>query len=534
MRLLELWINEFKNLKDFRIDLNEKNPVTVLIGWNGTGKSNLFEALATIFRDLELGTETLFAYKLKYACKGMQVRIDYDPARPKKNRLKKDFNDSNDRVASSSFKEFLPSHIFGYYSGDNDRLQGIFQAHKKQHYDVVVRTTERYDIAKVEEHKSIRYMFYAETIHSKFALLAFFYKRSNKMKTLMEEYFRIIDLESVLFVMKKPSWATKEKAKKHLWEAKGLVRDFMDKLYEISLAPMKLKQRVPTTIKKSKTEDFYYFYIKDLDSLLELASMYQSQNEFFTSIESTFLSEVIHDIIIKVKVWDDNNSFTYKEMSEGEQQLLLLIGLLRFTKEEESLILLDEPDTHLNPIWSINYLDILDEFVKDEAQSNNQKKETRHLIMATHDPLVIAGLDKNKIQIFKQDKDSDHSLVGPPETSPIGMGFSAILTSDMFGFRSDLDSKTLARLDRKTFLIGKDKLNKEEKNELKLINEKLDKVGLLQTFSDPYYTEYIKGLSRKNALSKFQKQFLTKEDREEQERITDEILEELDKEESSE
>jgi hypothetical protein len=34
-------------------------------------------------------------------------------------------------------------------------------------------------------------------------------------------------------------------------------------------------------------------------------------------------------------------------LSEGEQQLLMVLGLMRFTKSHQSLVLLDEPDTHL-------------------------------------------------------------------------------------------------------------------------------------------------------------------------------------------
>jgi predicted ATP-dependent endonuclease of OLD family len=32
---------------------------------------------------------------------------------------------------------------------------------------------------------------------------------------------------------------------------------------------------------------------------------------------------------------------------------------LRFTAEDESLFLLDEPDTHLNPRWCVDYLGYL-------------------------------------------------------------------------------------------------------------------------------------------------------------------------------
>ena len=49
MRIDKLWIKDFKNLKDFEIDFDENQMTTVLIGRNGTGKSNLIEAIVIIF-----------------------------------------------------------------------------------------------------------------------------------------------------------------------------------------------------------------------------------------------------------------------------------------------------------------------------------------------------------------------------------------------------------------------------------------------------------------------------------------------------
>ena len=42
----------FKNLKNVTIDFEEQEWITLVIGWNGTGKSNVLEALATVFLEL--------------------------------------------------------------------------------------------------------------------------------------------------------------------------------------------------------------------------------------------------------------------------------------------------------------------------------------------------------------------------------------------------------------------------------------------------------------------------------------------------
>ena len=80
----------YKNLKDVRIDFEEKQWVTVVIGWNGTGKSNVLEALSIIFREL-ISPRTPprpqidFAFELSYEIgKGSDARkiyLENDPDR---------------------------------------------------------------------------------------------------------------------------------------------------------------------------------------------------------------------------------------------------------------------------------------------------------------------------------------------------------------------------------------------------------------------------------------------------------------------
>ena len=57
MKLRNLKIAQFKNLRNFEIDFGSQPFTTVLLGQNGTGKSNLLEALIIIFRELRFRRE---------------------------------------------------------------------------------------------------------------------------------------------------------------------------------------------------------------------------------------------------------------------------------------------------------------------------------------------------------------------------------------------------------------------------------------------------------------------------------------------
>ena len=64
--------------------------MTVLVGRNGTGKSNLLEALTIIFRDLDLGVRPAFSYELHYLCRGRTITVDANPERQGSARIRAD------------------------------------------------------------------------------------------------------------------------------------------------------------------------------------------------------------------------------------------------------------------------------------------------------------------------------------------------------------------------------------------------------------------------------------------------------------
>src|SRR4029453_19405974 len=112
-------------------------------------------------------------------------------------------------------------------------------------------------------------------------------------------------------------------------------------------------------------------------------------------------SELLEEVRIRVRLQKDGGTVTFRELSEGEQQLLTVLGLLRFTAEEESLFLLDEPDTHLNPRWSVDYLSYLRRFVGDAGRV----EENSHIVMTTHNPMAVAELVKEQVQILQLQRD---------------------------------------------------------------------------------------------------------------------------------
>lgn len=503
MRLDAVTIDAFKNLKDFSVDFDEKSPYTVLVGENGAGKSNLIEALTLIFRNLDLDLPAPFGYELKYRCRGQSIHVHAEADRAPTFRVLNPEQNSYDAISKRRFMEvdktgkplFRPAFVFGYYSGPSDRLASLYEEHRRRYYRLIIQPQAK-RTSKPVDSNALRRLFYAQTLHGQFALLAFFMDPENganiEDRAFLREHLQIDGLDSVLFALKRPPWSTsgKKGGDPRFWNAEGEVRDFLDRLYKAALLPMRMNRRIPVDLKKDPLVESLYLFLPGPDALAEVYRSYGSQYAFFTALESTYISKVLAEVRTRVRMTAavGGGAVTYRDLSEGEQQLLLVLGLLKFTAEDEALFLLDEPDTHLNPAWSTQYLEFLDRFIQLKKRG-----ETCHIVMTSHDPLVFSRLQRTEVQVFVRDAQCRVSAK-PPAQDPRGMGIEAILSSDLFRLRSGgLDLPTQRDLDTQRRLSMKEEpLTEAEREELKVVTERLDSMGFWRSSQDKLFELFLR------------------------------------------
>ena len=502
MRLDAVTIGAWKNLKDFCVDFDEDSPYTVLVGENGAGKSNLIEALTLIFRNLDLDLPAPFAYELKYRCRGQNVRVVAEAERmPAFSLLDAELSEYRE-LSKRRFMEvddagrplFRPAFVFGYYSGPSDRLASLYEEHRRRYYRQIIKPQAQ-RTAKPLDSNALRRLFYAQTLHGQFALLAFFMDQENgagdEDREFLREHLQIDGLDSVLFALKRPPWSTsgKKGGDPRFWKAEGEVRDFLDRLYAAAMLPMRMDRRIPVDLTKDPLVESLYLFLPSPDALAEVYRSYGTQYAFFTALESTYISKVLAEVRTRVRMTEavGGGAVTYRDLSEGEQQLLLVLGLLKFTAEDEALFLLDEPDTHLNPAWSTQYLEFLDRFIQLKKRG-----ETCHIIMTSHDPLVFSRLQRTEVQVFVRDPQG-RVAAKPPAQDPRGMGIEAILSSDLFRLRSGgLDLPTQRDLDTQRRLsMQEEPLDNEEREELETVTKRLDSMGFWRSSQDKLFQLFL-------------------------------------------
>ncbi|HDH7835848.1 AAA family ATPase [Raoultella ornithinolytica] len=575
MQLLRIRIPAFRNLRELDIAFDTHlqpsasatdappKPIRshALIGQNGTGKSNLIEALLTIFRDVDLDHDASFDYTLEYSIRGHVIRIGADTYRQKRPYVWVDGKAESQGYLLKN-RELLPAHIFAYYSGRNERIEALFQEHQRRFNQRQEITTDEVlseqllknftgsesDIRAVEEakrrHESrlkqagddrLRRLFYCRGGHSQLVLLACLLSEDPVFQKMLKN-LHIESLESALFVLKEP-YRLREKRRSgkfdqqelnegdpRFWYARGnVVSEFLDKLWQVAWAPIE-QEAIKQIDFRGRTEKQkqLYLFVPNQEKLKQLGELIGSADSFFRYAEGAYIGDLIEEVRITVKKRDEHGgkvSFTH--LSEGELQMLTVLGLMRITREDQCLFLLDEPDTHLNPIWKLRYFDDIEGVMSSNTAAPVRSES--QIIITTHDPMMVGSLKREQVYIMR--RDGNRTLVDTPDEHPQGMGVTGLLKSDLFGLSSTLDIETERRLFRRNELFVLSPRSLEEDEELSRLSAELADLGFSTAdFRDPDYAMFVRKMAQHR---RFRKPVLTPEEQAEQDAIADSIIDEI-------
>jgi predicted ATPase len=547
MRLQRLKIPNWRNLRDFEITFtgtctDEDGSDRVfrthaVIGQNGSGKSNMIEAIVTIFRDLDLNEPTLFDYELDYSRtndnqlyeikvvntigSSLAVTINGQPVDPW--LLSDRYGEIDGKPERGSARKYLPSHVFTYYSGKSERLESLFRDHQDRFIDNLTDYEEELD-----SDSPLRRLFYCRHPHSKLVLLACLLAPELPLKEILHD-LKIEDVDSVLFVLKKPyrlsGDMTSEQVKtgdNRFWfDNTRFTEEFLSKLWELAIAPIDHTEGKTVDFRgRTEPQDLLYLFLKDKDALSSLKDHIGDSYRFFQYVEGSYIADLLEDVQIFVKHKNANDLLSFEQLSEGELQLLTVLGLMRITHRDECLFLLDEPDTHLNPIWKLRYFDEIEKVLK--TNDGDTIRGDSQIIITTHDPMMIGSLRKEQVRVLRQQ--NGKTVVDEPTEDPQGQGVNGLLKSELFGLQSTVDSETMRQMYRRNMLYAKEKRLPEEELELARISRKLADLGFATDFRDPYYELFVKHMSKR---TEFQKQTLTPNEIAAQDAAAHEIIDQI-------
>jgi predicted ATP-dependent endonuclease of OLD family len=341
MRLESLKINGYKNLN---IDLKHQTDIIAAIGNNGSGKSNLLEALCYIFQSLYDKSSVDFTYEIVFK------NSDNKVIRLNKDKSKKPLM-YVDNILNVTMERFLPKRIVVIYSGEEDRLwkNCIEPFYQKYVTNINKSATQGTMVAEL-----LPQILYLNKFYWHIALLSLICSDSEDNKLFVKEILKIDKIEKIKF-----DFNTEEGYHNY---ARSEILRFIESI-------------------DSKME----YTLEEFNQVLEQNNY--NADDVFKYLYTAFTpktTKIIEDITIIF-----NGHLTIEDLSEGEKKLLLIKAALEFAGQEDSLFILDEPDAHIHVT---NKEEIVKMF--------NPYKNNRQIVFTTHSPTLTNCLDDNNLYML--------------------------------------------------------------------------------------------------------------------------------------
>lgn len=381
MRLLHLHIiTEYKNLKDFKIDFDGSSFIDVFVGKNGTGKSNLFEAIIEIFRHLfDTDYPIYFEYLIKYEIEGQELEIKWE-----KEELV--VNGKKEAVKKTA----LPDNIIIYYSGHNEKISDLVSKYE----DDFKRKVKGAKIDDIREFIGI-----GNDYKSLLLAIMLLQKDGNTAKKYIQQKLGIKTLShEVKVVLKRPEYAIGKKdfdvdqfdEKSAFWKADGIVGDFLKKLSKVKKGDAKGKTREEGHFIREKDKDEYvlYFDIADFNKIFES----DSTLDIFRHFDNLKTIEMLKEVSIAITLVDGTDA-NIKNFSDGQFQTVYIYSIIEIFKDKNCLTILDEPDAFLHPEWQF-------EFIKQVFEINEEKLKNNHALLSSHSAITLIQSEGKKINFF--------------------------------------------------------------------------------------------------------------------------------------
>lgn len=501
MKIKRLFVPVYKNVT---VNLMlQADQITLLVGQNGMGKSNLLEVLLLIFDDLyQLKTkgknaEKLpFHYEMEYECNGRIFVINKITERYNISEIPTRVGNPEDNHVDIKDLE-LPNQIIGYYSGENKRIRTLVEKHIKSE-----ERSKRIRYSKGNE-KGLRprKLFFAENRHSMLVLTTLLlYKNHHvygeNIRKVLHDIVQVENWDSIHLRFRDPKFSRTSNRRREgltlanyrdmflqgdnlddndmFWGIRGSV----DRLLRLLLLYSIVKgfNYDINTDKKGKRE---YFDIESIPSDDQFAGQlfeaFPTPMDFLNTLEECFTLNIVEQFDIILHKHGERERYPYLHLSEGEQQYLLVMGLiaLSHSSQDETLFLLDEPDTHINPQWQRSYIDQIKKLCGTE-----EDKRSKAFFISTHSPLLVQAYNPQQVNMLLFKKRDDGMIeISMEDYSIKNWRIDQVLLSDYFALPSARSSELDDFMKRRLKII-RGQGTAEDKE---YVEQKADKYGYLPT-----------------------------------------------------
>lgn len=380
MRLTSLYIGQYKNLRDFFLNFDGGSFIDVFVGKNGTGKSNLFEALIEIFRHIvEFDRDKAacdFNYRIGFEIDGKATEIGWNSGKLT----------IGGKERKTIGKTPLPDNVLIYYSGHNDTVAKLVEQYEEAFRKRIKRADfdeARYFIGIGPDYKEL--------------LLAVLLMQPDACKA---RHFicQKLGIETVAaeakVVLERPTYAADSRFDIELndetdryWQPEGITKTFLDRLHGC------INTTTGSPVRSEgyfSADDRYILYFDIAKIRQEFADL--SPQELFRQFDNLKTLGMLAEITIPLQLTGGVDA-TIAHFSDGQFQSVYIYSIVELFKDRNCITLLDEPDSFLHPEWQFDFLKQVFEITDTTAKNN-------HVLMSSHSAVTLIPHDKKKIKFF--------------------------------------------------------------------------------------------------------------------------------------
>ena len=397
MRLKSVFISQYKNLNDFTLSFYGTSFIDVFVGKNGSGKSNLFEALIEIFRHLDqLGranNDITFNYRLSYEIEGQETEIEWKAG---KLRINKD--EDRRTLGQTPF----PDNILIYYSGHNTTVSDLITEYE---------TKFRGSIKNANLEDSRRFLGIGKEYKSLLLAVLLAQPTDSKAHTFIRQKLGITSIgitkpgtnetsEPVLRVdLQRPDYARGSERGKYdidsvdtttrYWRPAGITKNFLDTL---NTCIWENTEKLTVTEGYFPSDDRYVLYLSTSKLQEKFVGKWQELFRQFDNLKTLGMLDTI-SVPLRLTSGAEGN---VNHFSDGQFQSVYIYSIVELFKDRNCLILLDEPDAFLHPEWQFDFL-------RQVFDITDLATKTSHVLMSSHSASTISCAGDSVINLFEFD-----------------------------------------------------------------------------------------------------------------------------------
>lgn len=354
MKLLSLKItSEFRNLKGLSFAFDQEQDTYVIIGNNGTGKTNVLEAISSIFSVLLAHKQNfIFGFVIRYSINEDVYRISYNIANHVVSYKK-------NSVEVTDAEMTYPSRVVFNYSGEDTR---IWEQYYKNSYKEYMNSVRSLTALRPLN------MVYIDRTMWHYVLLCMLNARSDNeaFDRFLSDKLQITDNSSVSVFI------NIDIKRLQTWKSINQITHYLNQLHET----LRLENGIGSGN----------------------VSAFNPNNDDARLLFSKLIGA--HQVIEKFSIIY-NGVVEAGLLSEGEKKMMVVLFILESLADEQTLVLMDEPDSHIH--------------ISRKAELNEmfRRMTNRSNLITSHSPTLTATFDKESIIMLDRKEDGYSTIIDP-------------------------------------------------------------------------------------------------------------------------